>query len=118
MMFTTILCSGVLTIAYTNFAGCFGYEGTFENLLYGIDRLLENPVVMSWITSCIVSIGGWLENYTHTKEKFSAEKFAETVFYYLPALTLISQYFPMPLAVFFSFGIDVARRIAKRIASP
>lgn len=91
------------------------YEGFLANILYGLDQFLENPVIVGWITSIIVAGWGWLENYTQTGEQYDPKKFAETICFYEPALILISQYFPMPYAVFIAFGIDVARRIAKRI---
>jgi len=112
-----ISCGCVVVYMIATSAVPLEYEGILANVLYGLDQFLENPVVVGWIESIIVAGWGWIENYTQTGEKYDPKKFVETVCYYEPALILISQYFPMPYAVFIAFGIDVARRIAKRIKS-
>lgn len=91
------------------------YEGLFANVLNGLETFLDNPIFLGWIVAIIVAVGGWLENYVKTKEKFDPSKWAETFFYYEPALILLTQWFPTEYAVFLAFGIDVARRIAVRL---
>ena len=94
------------------------YEGLFDNIFNGLDRWFESPVIVGWIATLIVAVGGWIENYTQTGEPFNAKKFAETFFYYEPVLILMSQAFPMPYALFVTFAIDVLRRIASRLRTP
>lgn len=117
MLLTVIAISAFAMLAYVYFMDIsqIDYDGYFANILYGFDMLLDNPVIVGWIASIIVSTGGWLENYTQTGEPYDQSKFAETFIYYESILVLMSQAFPMPYAVFIVFGIDVARRIANRL---
>jgi hypothetical protein len=88
------------------------------NLGYNLDQLFENPAFVGLIATVFVGVfSGYMENWTISGEAFSWIKFAETFYYYEPLLILFSQWLPMREAVAFTFGLDILRRIAKRLAS-
>lgn len=90
-------------------------EGFFANLLYGLEKAIENPALWGWIMTVLVGLGGYLENWVRTGEEFDARQFAETFFFYEPVLIGIAQLLPLEYAIVLTFVIDVLRRIALRI---
>lgn len=116
LMFMVIVISAFAVVAYTWFVGEAEITvAGFENVFYGLDQFFENPIAVGWLASIIVSVWGWLENYTQTKEPFDPSEFAKTFCLYEPIIILMSQWLPIPMATVVTFGVHVVRRIVTYI---
>lgn len=116
----------VLTICFVIFvaaqvlivAGVFNAndaDGLFANVLYGADKILENPVIIAFIAGLLVNFFGFLENYVKTGETYDAHRLLETWMLYEPLLILLSQAMTPQLAMVFTLAIDMTRRILTRL---
>jgi len=89
----------------------------FENLLYGAERLLENPIVLALIVGLVRNIPGYIENWLAERGlKYDAKKLGETWAYYEPSLILLTQWLPPEHAVAVAFVIDIFRSAIKKLA--
>jgi len=103
-VFELIITSGVIQLE--------SVEGLFNNLREGGDRWYANPIPWVIVLVLIVNFLGFMENYSVTGEAYTAKKFAETWFRYLPLFLVFSQ---LPWATF--FGLEDATTVNLAITS-
>ena len=90
----------------------------FDALLQ-FEDLFANPLIIAFIVSLIVDIGGYLSNKArNAKIGFDPGMLAETVIKYEVFIPLISLAFPLEYAIIGAFAIDILTRLVKKLKTP
>lgn len=86
------------------------------NLGYGVDKVLENPAFVGFLSTLIVgTASGFMQKVFKTNETFDVRKFAETFYYYEPLMILVGQFIPVSYSIVLLFVIDIFRRVLLKL---